>query len=97
VRERSFNIHTTVQRCDVVVFENRQPVTVAKFINKSSLFILLPGVTRLLELKPDNEQKVEHIFIAPPYYQTACCRLLSFNLMLKFSIRNMKEAISNFH
>jgi hypothetical protein len=52
----------------VVVFENRQPVTVAKFINKSSLFILLPGVTRLLELKPDNEQKVEHIFIAPPYY-----------------------------
>ena len=29
---------------DVAVFENRQPVTAAKFIIKSSLFILLLGV-----------------------------------------------------
>jgi hypothetical protein len=28
----------------VAVFENRQPVTAAEFINKSSLFILLLGV-----------------------------------------------------
>jgi hypothetical protein len=62
----------TVRLGDVVVFENRQPVTVAKFINESSLFFLLPGVIRRLELKPNNEQKVEHIFIAPPYCQTAC-------------------------
>ncbi len=27
---------------DVAVFENRQPVTAAKFITKGSLFILLP-------------------------------------------------------
>ncbi len=57
---------------DVVVFENRQPVTAAKFINKSSLFILLLGVIRLLELKPNSEQKIENIFVAPPYCQTAC-------------------------
>jgi hypothetical protein len=58
----------------VAVFENRQPVTAAKFITKSSLFILLLGVIRLLELKPNNEQKVENIFVAPPYCQTACCK-----------------------
>jgi hypothetical protein len=56
----------------VAVFENRQPVTEAKFINKSSWFILLPGVIRRLELKPISEQKVEHKFVAPPYCQTAC-------------------------
>jgi len=39
----------------VAVFENRQPVTAAKFINKSLLFILLPGVICLLELKPNSE------------------------------------------
>ena len=60
---------------DVAVFENRQPVTAAKFINKSSLFILLLGVIRRLELKPNSEQKAENIFVAPPYCQTACCVL----------------------
>jgi len=54
----------------VVVFENRLPVTAAKFINKSSLFILLLGVIRRLELKPISEQKAENIFVAPPYCQT---------------------------
>jgi len=57
----------------VAVFENRQPVTAAKFINKSSLFILLLGVIRPLELKPNSEQKAEKIFVAPPYCQTECC------------------------
>jgi len=57
----------------VAVFENRQPVTAAKFINKSSLFIQMLGVIRRLELKLINEQKVENIFVAPPYCQTACC------------------------
>jgi hypothetical protein len=33
--------------CDEPAFENRQPVTVAKFLYKSSLFILLLGVGRL--------------------------------------------------
>jgi hypothetical protein len=55
----------------VAVFENRQPVTAAKFINKCSLFILLLGVIRRLELKPISKQKVENIFVAPPYCQTA--------------------------
>jgi hypothetical protein len=36
---------------DVAAFENRQPITAAKFITKSSLFILLLGVIRRLELK----------------------------------------------
>jgi hypothetical protein len=31
---------------DVADFENRQTVTAAKFINKSSLFMLLLGVIR---------------------------------------------------
>ena len=57
---------------DVAVFENRQPVTAAKFINKCLLFILLSGVIRRLKLKPISEQKVENIFVAPPYCQTAC-------------------------
>jgi hypothetical protein len=39
----------------VAVFENRQPVTAAKFINKSTLFVLLLGVIRRLELKPISE------------------------------------------
>jgi hypothetical protein len=33
------------------VFENRQPLTAAKFITKTSLFILVLGVIRLLKLK----------------------------------------------
>jgi len=49
----------------VAVFENRQPVTAAKFINKSSLFIQLLGVIRRLELKPNSEQKAEHIIRRP--------------------------------
>jgi len=48
----------------VAVFKNRQPVTAAKFINKSSLFILLLGVIRRLELKLVSKQKVENIFVA---------------------------------
>jgi hypothetical protein len=48
----------------VAAFENRQPVTAAKFITKSSLFILLLGVIRRLELKPNSEQKAENIFVA---------------------------------
>jgi hypothetical protein len=39
----------------VAAFENRQPVTAAKFINKSSLFIPLLGFIRRLELKPISE------------------------------------------
>ena len=57
---------------DVAVFGVRQPVTDAKFMNKSSLFVLLPGVIRRLELKPISEQNAEHLFVAPPYCQTAC-------------------------
>jgi len=48
----------------VAVFENRPPVTAAKFINQSSLFVLLVGVIRRLEYKPISEQKAEHIFFA---------------------------------
>jgi hypothetical protein len=57
---------------DVAVFENRQAVTAAKFITKSSLFILLLGVIRRLELKPNSEQKAEYISAAPPYCQATC-------------------------
>ena len=50
----------------------RLPVTEVKFITKSSLFILLPGVVRRLELKLNGEKKAEYIFVAPPYSQAAC-------------------------
>jgi hypothetical protein len=50
----------------------RLPVTDAKYITKSSLFILLPGVIRQPELKLSSEQKAEDIFVAPPYCQTEC-------------------------
>jgi len=49
----------------VAVFENRQPITAAKFITKSSLFILLLGVIRRLELKPNSEQK-SRVYIRQP-------------------------------
>ncbi len=48
----------------MAVFENRQPVTEAKFINKSSLFILLLGVILLLGLKLNREQKLR-IYSSP--------------------------------
>jgi hypothetical protein len=64
--------HNVFRLCEVAAFENRQPVTEAKFINKNSLFILLLGVIRQLKLKPISELKVEHIFVAPPYCQTEC-------------------------
>jgi hypothetical protein len=57
----------------VGVFENRQAVTAAKFITKRSLFIILLGVIRPLELKPNSEQKDEDLSVAPPYWQTECC------------------------
>ena len=49
---------------DVVVFEKCQLVTAVKFINKSSLFMLLLGIIRWLDLKPISEKKDEHIFVA---------------------------------
>jgi hypothetical protein len=63
----------TLRLGDVAAFENRQPVTAAKFINKRSFFILLLGIIRRLGLKPNSEQKDEPYFVAPPYCQTACC------------------------
>ena len=50
---------------DVVVFENCQPVTAAKFITKSSLFILLLGFIHRLELRLISEQKLENTFPSP--------------------------------
>ena len=45
-RKFSKNFTQRTRLGDVAAFENRQPVTAAKFINKSSLFILFcsPGV-----------------------------------------------------
>jgi len=70
VSHKNFSLRTRLG--DVAAFEIRQPVTAAKFITKSSLFILLLGVIRLPKLKPISEQKVENIFVAPPYCQIAC-------------------------
>jgi len=39
-RAKEFLKRQRLRLGDVAVFENRQPVTAAKFINKSSLFIL---------------------------------------------------------
>ena len=40
----------TTRLGDVAAFESRQPVTAYKFLNKSSLFIVLLGIIRRLEL-----------------------------------------------
>ena len=93
--------HQRTRLGDVAVFENRQPVTAAKFINKSSLFILLPGFILRLELKPISEQKVENIFVAPPYCQTACCMqfylysivTLRISIGLEFLISNILSGL----
>ena len=62
----------------VAAFENRQPVTAAKYINKSSLLILLPGVIRRLELEPISDPPWRmSIYSSPPYCQTASCVQLS--------------------
>jgi hypothetical protein len=63
----------------------RLPVTAAKYITKSSLFILLPGVIRQPELMPISEQKAEDIFVQPPYSQAACCRQ-AFSLLVLSNI-----------
>ena len=52
---------------NVAIFENHVPGIAAKFITKSSVFILSLGVISLLELKQNNEQKAETIFVVPPY------------------------------
>jgi len=49
---------------DLAALEFLPPVTDAKFINKSSLFIQLLGVIRRLELKPIKEQKLR-IYLTP--------------------------------
>jgi hypothetical protein len=50
----------------VAVFENRQLVTAAKFINKSSLFILLLGVIRQLKLKLISELTADCYSVSQP-------------------------------
>ena len=59
----------------MVEFENRQPVTAAKFITKSSLFILLLKVIRLLEIMLNSEQKLR-IYLSPRHIAkppVGCC------------------------
>ena len=51
---------TYAQRYGLAMWRNsviRLTVTEAKLVIKCSLFILLPGVFRLLELKPNSEKK----------------------------------------
>jgi hypothetical protein len=69
----------------VAAFENRQPVTAAKFITKSSLFILLLGVIRRLELEPVEENKklrtcssLHHI-AKPPVVRSCCSEVNLYN------------------
>jgi hypothetical protein len=59
---KCLQLTATAWRCGGI--ENCQHVTDAKFINESSLFILLLGVIRRLELKPSSEQKLS-IYSSP--------------------------------
>ncbi len=65
IREVELSCVQRLRLGDVAVFENRQPVIAAKFINKSSLFILLLGFILRLELKPNSEQKAESLYSSP--------------------------------
>lgn len=80
-----------------MVFENRQSETATKFINKNSLFILLLGFIRRLELKPISEQKVENIFAALPYCQTACYGQFLILYILLANKFGVKICISSKH
>jgi hypothetical protein len=78
---------------DAAVFENRQPATEAKFINKSSLFILLPGVIRRPKLKPISEQKVR-IYSSPRHIAkppVVCGPCLSYVLGFVFLETSLSE------
>jgi hypothetical protein len=44
----------------------RQPITAAKFITKSSLFVQLPAMLVKRGLKLISEQKAENISVAQP-------------------------------
>jgi hypothetical protein len=48
---------------DVAVFENRQPVTAAKFITKCSLFILMLAVIRRPAILPNRMLAVRCLFL----------------------------------
>jgi len=67
----SAKLPPTVRLGDVAAFENRQTepkpnrITNDEDNYKSSIVKVKPG------LKPNSEQKDEHIFVAPPYCQTA--------------------------
>jgi hypothetical protein len=78
-------VHTTATAWRVAVFENRQPVTAAELMNRSSLFILMLGVFRQLGLKPNSEQKVETHF---EKYKTALDELLE-------RLKNLSKIIIN--
>jgi hypothetical protein len=55
ISEAFIKLLPTVRFGDVALFENRQPVTAAKLINKSLLLIQLPGVIRRRELNQVSE------------------------------------------
>ena len=69
----------------------RLPINDAKYIPKSSLFILLPSVIRQLELKPNSEQKVEYILVQPPYCQTECWRFVVCRSMFECKKKSSKK------
>ncbi len=67
---------------DVAVFKNRQPVTAAKFITKSSFFILSPGAIRRVGAKPNSESGICGIIYSTPRhmpsnYVRSCCSFVS--------------------
>jgi hypothetical protein len=77
---------------DVAVFENRQPEPKLGKVTKVDDTFYSSSVFRRLELKPISEQKVENIFVAPPYCQTACWLLfLSTPNWKNFGLVNMSS------
>jgi hypothetical protein len=70
----SMHLPPTVRLGDVAVFENRQPVTAAKFINKSSLLILLLGFIRRLVLRLIANKKMR-IYSSPLLTKNCMCML----------------------
>jgi hypothetical protein len=46
----------------VAVFENRQPVTDAKLVEKCTCFIVLLSFILLPKLQPNSAQKAENLF-----------------------------------
>jgi len=72
---------------DVAAFENRQPVTAAKFINKVYWLFYCPALFVGVELKPISDKKLR-IYLSPRHIAKSVLAVRSF-LYVIFILQNV--------